>query len=104
MRRKIRFILARLTRGLFRGELISQDRHVYKILFDDPNIGLVNVNDYDVMVGRKRKTLTRNVYYYSSFQSEEPLEHLVLVEKLKTIKFGEQIPVKKTLNFSMTVN
>ncbi|CAF1031860.1 unnamed protein product [Rotaria sordida] len=71
-------VIVRLFRssqyGLYRGQFISRDENnnqLYKILFDDSNIGLLNVNDYDVM-------------------SEEPLEHVGLGDKLKTIKFGEK--------------
>jgi hypothetical protein len=39
--------------GIYRGQFISRDENnpqQYKILFDDPTIGLLNVYDYDVMV------------------------------------------------------
>jgi hypothetical protein len=34
-------------------------------------------------------------FYYLFFKSEEPLERIGLVDKLKTIKFGEKDKVKK---------
>jgi hypothetical protein len=46
--------------GLYRGQFISRDENnnqSYKILLDDQNIGLINVNDYDVMVEKKEKNL-----------------------------------------------
>ncbi|CAF4380100.1 unnamed protein product, partial [Rotaria sp. Silwood2] len=62
-------VIVRLFRssqyGLYRGQFISRDEnnnHLYKILFDDSNIGL----------------------------SEESLERVVLGDKLKTMKYGEK--------------
>lgn len=42
--------------GLYRGQFLSRNEansQQYQILFDDSSIGLLNVNDYDVMVNRK---------------------------------------------------
>ncbi|CAF1593805.1 unnamed protein product, partial [Adineta ricciae] len=71
-------VIVRLFRscqfGLYRGQFLSRNEanpQQYQILFDDSNIGLLNVNDYDVM-------------------SEQPLEHLVLAEKLKLIQFARK--------------
>ncbi len=44
--------------GLYRGKLISRDENNHQscqILFDDLNIGLLNVNDYDMMVTKNKK-------------------------------------------------
>ncbi|UJR38396.1 hypothetical protein I4U23_031065 [Adineta vaga] len=71
-------VIVRLFRssqfGLYRGEFLSRNENnleQYKILFDDSNLGLLNVNDYDVM-------------------SEETLERLVLADKLKLIQFADK--------------
>ncbi|CAF1349828.1 unnamed protein product [Adineta steineri] len=71
-------VIVRLFRlkhyGLYRGQFLARsdnNHQQYKILFDDPNIGLLDVNDYDIM-------------------SEEPLERIVLADRLKLIKFGEK--------------
>ncbi len=44
------------------------------------------------------KNLERKKIDYLLFKSEESLEHIVLDEKLKMMKFGDKDKVEKTLN------
>jgi len=58
---------------LYREELISRDENNYQILFDDPNIVLINVNNYDVMIRKKEeknlKIKIKSIIYYSSLKN-----------------------------------
>jgi hypothetical protein len=104
--------LTSLTWGFSRDQFISltlTNHQSYQILFDDPNIGLINVNDCYVMVcqRKKRKTLKKKkeIFFCLLFQSEEPLEQIVLAEKLKTITYGDKNQVRGyNLFFPKTMN
>lgn len=50
--------------GLYRGQILSRNEinpQLYNILFDDPNIGLQNINDYDVMVRHRKRKRKRSL-------------------------------------------
>ena len=70
--------------GLYHGTVVSHEG-LYQISFDDANIGILNIKDIDLMV---RKIIFLNPSMISFFQCEEPIEQILLIDKLKTMKFG----------------